>query len=121
MYQKTLGGCFYGYIYMMELSTPFVCLRQILTHMQMKSSCIYAINGVFMIVTFFWCRIRPIPYMLYVHAYSTQLSFVDIVYSMPFKCRLGLVLVLVPQCYWFLLMIRGAVNLVWRKPSIKSH
>ncbi len=39
-----------------EASTPFVSLRAILSHLEMKSSLLYLLNGILMVVTFFACR-----------------------------------------------------------------
>lgn len=52
-------------MYLMELSTPFVSVRSILSILGLKDSLAYVINGIFMLVTFFLCRILMWP-MLYI-------------------------------------------------------
>ena len=49
----------------MEISTPFVVLRWLLFHHEMKASCIQATNSVLLFVTFIFGRVFVQAYLLY--------------------------------------------------------
>uniref|UniRef100_A0A336MWS5 CSON008255 protein n=1 Tax=Culicoides sonorensis TaxID=179676 RepID=A0A336MWS5_CULSO len=65
-----LGDCVLSFFMMMELSTPFVSLRSILSTMNLKDTRLYLINGLTMVALFFFFRICIIPYAFY--WYSNQ-------------------------------------------------
>ncbi|XP_066280297.1 TLC domain-containing protein 4-B-like [Branchiostoma lanceolatum] len=53
---------YYGNLWpLMELSSPFVHLRLILYRLGQERSRLYMLNGILMLVTFFTCRVAPIP------------------------------------------------------------
>ncbi|XP_066295582.1 TLC domain-containing protein 4-B-like [Branchiostoma lanceolatum] len=53
---------YYGNLGMMtEMSSPFLNLRHILHNMGQKTSLLYKVNGVVLLVVFFICRILTIP------------------------------------------------------------
>lgn len=76
-----LGDCFFGYIYLMEASTPFVSVRGILSKVGLKQSNLYIINGLVMLATFFLCRVAMFPYVIYLYAESVNLDFVTVSYE----------------------------------------
>ncbi|XP_066295295.1 TLC domain-containing protein 4-B-like [Branchiostoma lanceolatum] len=56
------AGAYYGNLSLMtELSSPFLNLRHILHNMGQKTSLLYKVNGVVLLVVFFICRILTIP------------------------------------------------------------
>lgn len=59
------GDCVYSFIYLMELSTPFVSVRSVLSIFGLKQSKAYVINGIAMLVSFFFCRILMWPYVFW--------------------------------------------------------
>lgn len=63
-----LGDCVFSFFYIMELSTPFVSLRSILATMNLKDSRLYVVNGLTMVVFFFFFRICIVPYAFYWYA-----------------------------------------------------
>lgn len=65
----------YGFIFMMEISTPFVSIRSILSIFGMKDSKAYVINGIVMMVTFFLCRIVMWPYLYYWYSQIVNVTF----------------------------------------------
>jgi Na+/glutamate symporter len=100
-----LGDCIFGFVYLMELSTPFVSFRGILSRLkvslhqfhwlqylacssgkvfhvvsmfQMKSSQLYVINGLVMLVTFFFCRVIMFPYVFYLYSRIVGLSYWEV-------------------------------------------
>lgn len=62
---------------MMEISTPFVSIRGILSTFGMKESKAYVINGIFMMVTFFLCRIVMWPYLFYWYSQIANITFIQ--------------------------------------------
>jgi len=105
-----LGDCVFGTIYLMELSTIFVSFRGILSRLKMKSSQFYIINGLVMLVTFFFFRVALFPYVFYRYSRIVGLSFWEAVWSVPIGCKIGVSVLLLPQLYWFSLMLHGAVR-----------
>lgn len=95
---------------MMEISTPFVSLRSMLSKMNLKESRIYLINGLLMIVTFFIFRILMLPYIFYWYSEVINKPFFVSINGLPRSCRIGMCILFLPQYYWFYLMIRGAIK-----------
>ncbi|XP_021921780.1 protein FAM57A [Zootermopsis nevadensis] len=110
-----LGDCVFGFVYLMELSTPFVSFRGILSKLKMKSSQLYIINGLVMLVTFFFCRVVMFPYVFYLYSQLVGLSYWEALWSLPIGCKLGVSVLLLPQFYWFSLMLYGAVRVFARR------
>ncbi|XP_058838970.1 TLC domain-containing protein 3A isoform X2 [Topomyia yanbarensis] len=78
-----LGDCVFSFMYMMELSTPFVSFRGILSILGLKESKVYVLNGLVMLVTFFWCRVFLMPYVCYYYSQVVNLPFFEIVNEWP--------------------------------------
>ncbi|RZC39332.1 protein FAM57A [Asbolus verrucosus] len=103
-----LGDCFFGFVYLMEASTPFVSLRGILSKIGLKSSNLYVINGLVMLGTFFICRVAMFPCVIYLYARTVDLDYISAIRSLPNGCKISILTLLLPQIYWFLLMVKGA-------------
>lgn len=116
-----LGDCVFGYMYMMELSTPFVSFRSILSVMGLKATNIYVINGLVMLVTFFWCRVFLVPYVCYYYSQVVNLPFFEAVWRLPRGCKISIIALFVPQLIWFRLMIRGAVKVFFPKKELTKR
>eukprot|EP00058_Branchiostoma_floridae_P014659 XP_002600147.1 hypothetical protein BRAFLDRAFT_118247 [Branchiostoma floridae] len=95
---------------MTEMSTPFLNVRHILLHMGEKSSVLYKVNGVVLLVTFFTCRILTIPLWLsFKEHFGTEKM-----YEVGFGVLLS-ILVLIPfvhllNIFWFTRFPPGSVN-----------
>ncbi|XP_058067366.1 ceramide synthase [Anopheles bellator] len=105
-----LGDCVFSFMYMMELSTPFVSFRGILSVMGLKKSKVYVINGLVMLFTFFWCRVFLMPYVCYYYSQVVNLPFFEAVWNLPWGCKVSILALFLPQLYWFRLMVRGALK-----------
>lgn len=105
---------------MMEVSTPFVSLRSILSKMNLKESRIYLINGLLMIATFFIFRILMLPYIFYWYSEVVNKPFFVSINGLPRSCKLGMCVLFLPQYYWFYLMIRGAIKAFCPQTNQKS-
>lgn len=66
----------------MELSTPFVSVRSILSTIGLKDSTAYVVNGLLMLGTFFVCRVLMWPYVYYWYSGLVQMTVfqVSIIY-----------------------------------------
>ena len=95
-----------------EASTPFVSLRAVLSHLRLKRSLAYALNGLVMMAVFFACRIVVYPVFYAAYARQRGLDFSAAVLSTPKLCAFFMVLVLLPQIYWFKVMVSGAVKVI---------
>lgn len=95
-----------------EASTPFVSLRAILSHLNMKKSSVYILNGIFMVMVFFCCRILVYPWFYYNYGRLRGLNFVESLLETPNLCKFFMSATLAPQIYWFRLMARGAVKVM---------
>lgn len=103
-----LGDCVFSFMYMMELSTPFVSFRGILSVLGLKESKVYVVNGLVMLVSFFWCRVFLMPYVCYYYSQVVNLSFFEALWRLPRGCKISILALFLPQLYWFRLMLRGA-------------
>ncbi|KAI5633513.1 TLC domain-containing protein [Phthorimaea operculella] len=72
-----LGDCVFGYVYLMEVSTPFVSFRSILSRLKLKASRAYLVNGVLMLLTFFFCRVLSLPYVMLLYARVLGLPYFE--------------------------------------------
>lgn len=106
----SFGDCVYGFVYLMEFSTPFVSVRSILSTLQLKDSRAYIVNGVVMLATFFVCRVLMWPSLYYWYGQMVGLSIWQAVSSLPRTCQIGTAILFLPQLYWFYLMVRGALK-----------
>lgn len=107
-----LGDCVFGFVFLMEASTPFVSLRGVLSRFHMKKSKLYIYNGFAMLIVFFLCRVAMFPYVMYLYAYSEKISYLDAIYSLPRGCKISIAILMFPQIYWFYLMMKGATKII---------
>ncbi|XP_050299684.1 TLC domain-containing protein 3A isoform X2 [Anthonomus grandis grandis] len=110
-----LGDCFFGYIFLMEASTPFVSLRGILSKMGLKDSKWYIANGLSMLFTFFVFRVAMFPYVINLFAQSIHTDFLTAITKLPKNCKISIALLMFPQLYWFGLMLKGATKILFIK------
>lgn len=115
-----LGDCVFSFMYMMELSTPFVSFRGILSIMGLKESKMYVINGLVMLFTFFWCRVFLMPYVCYYYSQVVNLPFFEAFWRLPRGCKISILALFLPQLYWFRLMLRGAIKVFGKKKSFTN-
>lgn len=72
------GDCVYSFIYLMEVSTPFVSIRSVLSTLGMKNSKAYVVNGLLMLVSFFICRILMWPYVYWWYSVIIQKPVIEV-------------------------------------------
>ncbi|CAH1272606.1 TMEM56 [Branchiostoma lanceolatum] len=102
---------YFGNLWLMsELSSPFLHLRVLLLNMGQKTSLLYKVNGVALLVVFFLCRILTIPLWSHLKPHLGT----DELYGTRFGLRVGL-FVLTPfqhlfNVFWFKLNVRCCVG-----------
>lgn len=116
-----LGDCVFSFMYMMELSTPFVSFRGILSIMGLKESKMYVINGLVMLFSFFWCRVFLMPYVCYYYSQVVNLPFFEAFWRLPRGCKISILALFLPQLYWFRLMLRGAVKVFFKNSNAPGN
>ncbi|CAG9126330.1 unnamed protein product [Plutella xylostella] len=85
-------------------------------HTQMNyfdSSPLYVVNGLVMLATFCVCRVLALPAAQWLYARHTQMNYFDSIASLPRGCKISICILLLPQLYWFYLMSRGAVKVLF--------
>ncbi|TRY69067.1 hypothetical protein TCAL_11282 [Tigriopus californicus] len=102
------GDLMVGCALIFEASTPFVSLRAILSHLGLKSSLLYLFNGLAMVIVFPMCRIFIYGWFYYTYASIRNITIWEGVASTPRHCMVFMTLVLLPQLYWYRLMVKGA-------------
>lgn len=105
-----LGDCVFSFMFLMEMSTPFVSFRAVLSILNLKRSKLYFINGLLMLATFFVFRILMLPSLLYYYSMAVNLPFIQAVTRLPLGCQLSIVALFLPQFYWFNLMLKAAMR-----------
>jgi len=118
------GDCLLGTSFLIEASTPFVSLRVILVHLQLKETKIYLLNGLLMLFTFFICRVMLFPYLYCCYASALGVSLLSTLASLPFWVHCIVIGLWAPQLIWFHRMLRGSLKLIReirKSPSIPQE
>lgn len=106
------ADCLLGTSFLIEASTPFVSLRVILVHLQKKESLLYVINGLLMVISFFFCRVMLFPMLFWWYSSMTGLSLITTFFSLPMWVHLGVLGLWTPQLMWFNKMLRGSIKVI---------
>jgi len=106
------GDCLLGSSFLIEASTPFVSLRVILVHLNMKESLLYMINGLMMLFSFFMCRVMIFPILYWWYASVLDLDLVSTILSIPTWVNTATLMLWTPQLFWFNKMVRGSFKVI---------
>jgi len=112
LYRGGSGDCLLGTSFLIEASTPFVSLRVILVHLKMKDSLVYVVNGLLMLVSFFFCRVMLFPYLYYWYACLIDMSLLSTLLSISPWVHLAVLGLWSPQLIWFHRMLKGSLKLI---------
>ncbi|KAK7088613.1 ceramide synthase-like [Littorina saxatilis] len=112
--RKDAGDFFVATFYMIELTIPFISARAVLAQLNMQKTVYYIIVGLLMLTSFFAVRVLVFPYLYWRYAVHAGISILDVPTRIPIKCNLVCLMILLPQLYWFWLMLRGAVKVFYR-------
>ncbi|XP_030236588.1 protein FAM57A isoform X1 [Gadus morhua] len=114
-FRRDLGDFFIACFWMTEFSTPFVSLGKILIQLGLENSKLHWINGVMVLCSFFTCRILLFPYMYWMYGQQFDLPLHSVPFHLPLHCNVGNLSIMVPQVYWFILLVKKAHRLYRRK------
>ena len=110
-----IGHFLFAVGFLMEASTPFVSFRRILEILGKKGSLMYGFNGCVMALTFFWCRVYNTLYIYQLFAQEKGQTIREtVIKSVPWVCSCCMIGILVPQLYWWYLMLKGCLKFVQR-------
>lgn len=118
--RKGLGDFFMGCFFLTELSTPFVSIGKILIQLGLDDSGLHRLNGLVVLCAFFTCRILVFPFMYWSYGRQFHLPLHAVVLRLPLHCNLGNLVVLAPQVYWFILLVKKAKRLYLRQNRAKT-
>jgi len=100
-----------------EASTPFVSLRSVLSQLDgMRHSRLYMFNGIAMVISFFSCRILIYPIFYKCYGLQRNINMFQAILRTPWRCSIWMVGLLLPQLYWFRIMLIGALKVI-REPK----
>ncbi|XP_029469012.1 protein FAM57A [Rhinatrema bivittatum] len=110
-FRRDLGDFFVGCLFVAELSTPFVSLGKVLIQLKQQNTLLHKVNGGFVLLTFFLCRVLLFPFMY--HAYGRQygIPLYKVPFHIPLHCNVANASIMAPQIYWFCLICRKAMRL----------
>jgi len=115
------GDCLVAAGFLLEASTPFVSLRKILAILGLKKSTLYIINGLIMTLVFFACRVIFFPVVYYLYSLEHNASmFETITKHVPPICSISMLVLFLPQIYWFGIMLRGGLKVICGKDTTKD-
>jgi len=112
LYRGGSGDCLLGTSFLIEASTPFVSMRVILVHLNMKDSLAYVVNGLLMLFSFFLCRVMLFPYLYYWYACVMDMSILSALLSISPWVHLAVLGLWSPQLIWFHRMLKGSLKLI---------
>jgi len=111
-FRNGYGDCLLGTSFMIEASTPFVSLRVILVHLNMKESLLYMINGIMMLLSFFLCRVMLFPILYWWYSNVLDISLISTIISIPCWVHMATFSLWFPQLFWFNKMLKGSLKVI---------
>ncbi|XP_058490548.1 TLC domain-containing protein 3A-like [Solea solea] len=114
-FRRGQGDFFIGCLLTTEFSTPFISLGRILIQLDLDNSVLHKINGVIVLLSFFTCRILVFPFMYWMYARQFGIPLHRVVFTLPLHCNVGNLVILAPQVYWFILLLKKAKRLYQRQ------
>lgn len=81
----------------------------------LDNSRLHKLNGIMVLVSFFTCRILIFPFMYWMYGRQFGIPLHRVAFHLPLHCNLGNLLILAPQLYWFVLLLRKAKRLYLRQ------
>jgi len=120
-FRNGYGDCLLGTSFMIEASTPFVSLRVILVHLNMKESLVYMVNGIMMLLSFFLCRVMLFPILYWWYSNVLGISLISTIISIPCWCHIATIGLWFPQLFWFNKMLKGSLKVIRGRKKRKEY
>ncbi|XP_044057801.1 TLC domain-containing protein 3A-like [Siniperca chuatsi] len=119
-FRRGLGDFFIGCLFTTEFSTPFISLGKILIQLGLDDTRLHRINGIIVLLSFFTCRILVFPFMYWMYGQQFGIPLHRVAFHLPLQCNVGNLVILAPQIYWFILLLRKANRLYLRQKRGKG-
>lgn len=81
---------------------------------------LHRINGLIVLLSFFICRILVFPFMYWMYGRQFGIPLHRVAFHLPLHCNLGNLVILAPQVYWLILLLRKAKRLYLRQKAGKG-
>lgn len=81
---------------------------------------LHRINGILVLVSFFTCRILIFPFMYWMYGQQFGIPLHKVPFHLPLQCNVGNLVILAPQVYWFILLLKKAKRLYQRQKKTKG-
>lgn len=81
---------------------------------------LHQINGIMVLLSFFTCRILIFPFMYWMYGQQFGIPLHRVAFHLPLQCNVGNLVILLPQIYWFILLLKKASRLYQRQKKIKG-
>ncbi|XP_029373805.1 protein FAM57A [Echeneis naucrates] len=117
-FRRGLGDFFVGCMFITEFSTPFVSIGKILIQLGLDNTRLHKVNGIVILLTFFMCRILIFPFMYWMYGRQFGIPLHKVPFHLPLHCNLGNLVILAPQVYWFILLLKKARRLYLRQKRV---
>ncbi|XP_028319586.1 protein FAM57A-like isoform X1 [Gouania willdenowi] len=114
-FRKGLGDFFIGCLFITEFSTPFISIGKILIQLGLENTRLFRVNGIVVLLTFFICRVLLFPFMYWRYGQQFGIPVHRVPFHLPLQCNVGNLVILAPQIYWFMLLLRKAKRLYLRQ------
>lgn len=114
-FRRGLGDFFIGCLFITEFSTPFISLGKILIQLGLDDTRLHRINGFVVLLSFFTCRILIFPFMYWMYGRQFGIPLHRVAFHLPLHCNVGNLVILAPQIYWFILLLKKANRLYRRQ------
>ncbi|XP_028275790.1 protein FAM57A-like [Parambassis ranga] len=116
-FRRGLGDFFIGCLFTTEFSTPFVSMGKILIQLGLDNTKLHRVNGVIVLLSFFVCRILIFPFMYWMYGQQFGVPLHKVPFHLPLHCNVGNLVILAPQIYWFILLVKKANRLYLRQKT----
>ncbi|XP_018539535.1 TLC domain-containing protein 3A isoform X2 [Lates calcarifer] len=119
-FRRGLGDFFIGCLFTTEFSTPFISIGKILIQLGLDHTRLHRINGIIVLLSFFTCRIMIFPFMYWMYSRQFGIPLHRVAFHLPLQCNVGNLVILAPQIYWFILLVKKANRLYLRQRGGKG-
>ncbi|XP_072314862.1 TLC domain-containing protein 3A-like [Eucyclogobius newberryi] len=119
-FRRGLGDFFIGCFFITEFSSPFVAIGKILIQLGLDDTRLHRLNGLVVLLTFFTCRILIFPFMYWTYGRQFGIPLNKVPFHLPLHCNLGNAVILAPQLYWFILLVKKAKRLYLRQKKVNA-
>ncbi|KAM7399777.1 hypothetical protein PAMP_019021 [Pampus punctatissimus] len=114
-FRRGLGDFFVGCLFTTEFSTPFISVGKVLIQLGLDDTRLHRINGIIVLMSFFTCRILIFPFMYWMYGQQFGIPLHKVALHLPLHCNVGNLVILAPQIYWFILLLKKAKRLYLRQ------